>query len=90
MEFGRSACGAAAAGDIVRLRALLVRRPGEAAAADLTGYTPLHYAARAGREDAVALLLGAGADARSVTAAGRATPLHRAAYVGSVPVIRLL
>ena len=55
-----------------------------------SGYTPLHYAARAGRLEAARLLLARGAAPDARTAAGRATPLHRAAHVGCVPLIELL
>jgi ankyrin repeat protein len=45
-----------------------------------SGYTPLHYAAREGEVGCVALLLRSRADVNRATAAGGATPLHRAAY----------
>ncbi|KAK9841763.1 hypothetical protein WJX81_001485 [Elliptochloris bilobata] len=55
-----------------------------------SGYTPLHYAARAGHAAAAHMLLDAGADPNRVTAAGGATSLHRAAYMGHTCVVRLL
>ncbi len=52
------------------------------------GYTSLHYAAQWDRVDVVAYLLqkGASVDPRACGA----TPLHRAAYRGSVASVRLL
>lgn len=94
---------------------------GRAGCAGQSGYTPLHYAARAGHRDAVIMLLNAGtvttllstlscdpntsagrtwqlrkesmhagADVNMATRAGRATPLHRAAYMGHTVVADVL
>lgn len=94
LEFARSACALASSGDVGRLGRLLDRDPsavgGAAGGGGATGYTPLHYAARAGRLDAARLLLSRGAEVDARTAAGRATPLHRAAHVGCLPMVELL
>jgi len=72
------------------LRAVLHADTPTPNATGTSGYTPLHYAARAGQLECAALLLrqGAAADARTVQ--GRATPLHRAAHAGQLPVVELL
>ena len=52
MEFARSACSAAQAGDLEKLRRCLERNPAAVyhdGGSGRTGYTPLHYAARCGR-----------------------------------------
>mgnify|MGYP002413607140 CR=1 FL=1 len=68
MEFTRSACAAAQAGDVARLATLIERNPGcvhHDGTGERTGYTPLHYAAHNGRLEVARLLLapehGAGA-----------------------------
>lgn len=81
VDFMRSACAAAKAGDCDRLAQILFRRPdsihddgvsGQGFCSKLliirtwnlstgnSGYTPLHYASRAGRLNAVVLLLRRG------------------------------
>ena len=93
MEFTRSACAAAQAGDVARLATLIERNPGcvhHDGTGERTGYTPLHYAARNGHAECVALLLRSGASVLARTAAGRATPLHRAAYAGRAEVCKAL
>lgn len=93
VEFARSACQAAAAGHVDKLRRMLERSP-DAVHSDggkgTSGYTPLHYAARSGQLGCAALLLERGAAVDARTVAGSATPLHRAAHVGCLPVIQLL
>jgi ankyrin repeat protein len=54
------------------------------------GVTALHWAARRGDADLVAVLLGAGANARAVTTFGAYTPLHLAAEHGSAAVVSAL
>jgi ankyrin repeat protein len=83
-------------------RKLLVRDGGEARvrgllargacprAEDSAGYTPLHYAARAGHAAIVRMLLDGGGDVNARTRAGGATPLHRAANQGHQQVVQLL
>lgn len=95
LEFLRSACAAAQAGDSQKLARLIGSRRlealrGDGTASGSTGYTPLHYAARAGHLECVKILLDAGADVHAVTASGRATPLHRAAHQGHVHIMRAL
>eukprot|EP00793_Prasinoderma_coloniale_P006227 PRCOL_00001057-RA len=97
LEFSRSACSLAQRGQTSRLAALLDRRPQLladdgtlAAGSGGSGYTPLHYAARAGHLDAVELLLSRGARVDAATTAGGATALHRAAYMGHVHVCAAL
>lgn len=92
LEFLRSACAAAQVGDAPRLREMLSRsaRHVEAdGAGGATGYTPLHYAARSGSAECVALLLQHGARVDAQTAGG-ATPLHRAAHQGHTQVCAML
>jgi ankyrin repeat protein len=55
----------------------------------ITGATPLHYAARVGREDVVKFLLGKGAHANSQRADGW-TPFMEASSKGHVGVARML
>ena len=55
-----------------------------------SGYTPLHYAARAGHMDCVSLLLRSGAPVHARTSAGGATPLMRAAFAGHTNVCKTL
>ena len=88
----RSACAAAQRGDLDKLRATLLRRPGAALedGAGARAAHPLHYAAREGHLACVELLLRSGADVNRATTAGGATPLHRAAFTGRVEVVRAL
>lgn len=71
---------AAAVGDVERLRALLSVRGSRAGEYARDGFTPLHLAAYFGREDAVAVLLEAGAPVDATTRNSMANrPLHAAA-----------
>lgn len=80
---------ASAAGDVATLERLA------ATGADLNqrntklGTTPLTMAALHGRTNAVAWLLGRGADPR-LTNADQGTPMHAAAFLGRAEVVRLL
>ena len=92
MEFARSACSAALAGEADKLRKCLDRNPSAIyhdGAGGASGYTPLHYAARGGHAECVTLLLQARASVLARTQGG-ATPLMRAAYAGHAAVCTLL
>jgi ankyrin repeat protein len=70
---------AAAVGDAARLRSLLRADPSAARGFTADGWTPLHLAAFFGRDDAVDVLLAAGADLRAVSRNHDGnTPLHAA------------
>lgn len=93
LEFVRSACHAAQVGNLEKLGRILSNKA-EAVNWDggtgSTGYTPLHYAARAGQVKAVQLLLQHGASVDALTRSGRASALHRAAHTGHLEVVNLL
>ncbi|KAK0089781.1 hypothetical protein PV325_005407 [Microctonus aethiopoides] len=57
---------------------------------DLSGYTALHYAARAGHYDICKKLLDMGANPDVQTRCGKTTPLHRAAMHNHYNIIKLL
>lgn len=82
---------AAAVGDVERVRALLSVRGSRAGEYAPDGFTPLHLAAYFGREDAVAMLLEAGASVDAMTRNAMANrPLHAAAAGNHNGVARLL
>ena len=87
IAFDRSACGAAARGDVEALREALARRPASAdedgTTTNASGYTPLHHAARRGCARCVKACLELGCDARATTRAGRGTALHKACAGGA-------
>ena len=92
MEFTRSACSAAQNGDLDKLQRMIDRNPGAVhhdGAEGRSGYTPLHYAARAGHAECVALLLRRSAPVHARTSGG-ATPLMRAAFGGHVSICAML
>ena len=92
MEFARSACSAAQNGDAAKLQRCIDRNAGAVfhdGVDGRTGYTPLHYAARAGAVECVALLLRSGAPVKARTTGG-ATPLMRAAGAGHVAICTTL
>lgn len=90
LEWERGIWNAALNCETGRVRALLDRDRGLRDARDGSGYTALHYAARAGNAEVVALLLGAGADPNATTCSGGASPLHRAAYMGREECVEML
>ncbi|EKX39056.1 hypothetical protein GUITHDRAFT_114931 [Guillardia theta CCMP2712] len=57
MDFERGIWGAAALGDLERMRTLLEERQRDVNACDKSGYTALHYAARSGKDQICQLLL---------------------------------
>jgi hypothetical protein len=92
MEFARSACSAAQAGDVERLRRCIERNAAcvhHDGVGGGSGYTPLHYAARGGHGECVSLLLNAKASVLARTSGG-ATPLMRAAFTGHAAVVSQL
>lgn len=93
LDFARSACAAAQSGNVEKLRSILERRPEQLhqdGKGGSSGYTPLHYASRAGKLEAVAHLLQRGANVDAALRASAATPLHRAAFGGHLDVVKLL
>jgi len=90
LDFERGLWGACSIGDLARVQELLKLRERDPNERDLSDYTPLHYAARAGHAQVCTLLLNnrAAVDARAGQAA--ATPLHRACAAAHVEVAQLL
>ena len=83
---------AAAFGRADRLRELLRAEPALAGAYSDDGFTPLHLAVFGGQAETVQVLIAHGADLDAVSTASFAqvTPLGTAAFVRSVPLVRLL
>jgi hypothetical protein len=80
--------GAAKAGEVQRVLALLKQGQGVNAESD-EGWTPLHFACAYGRDDTAALLLDRGANPEARTKFGL-TPLHLAAMRGHPSIVTLL
>lgn len=76
-------------GDEARVKALLAANPALAKTPGKGGWTPLHYAAYAGRDSIADLLCTAAADVNAPNADGF-TPLHLAAQEGRDAVARTL
>mmetsp|Transcript_2453 Transcript_2453/g.4430 ORF Transcript_2453/g.4430 Transcript_2453/m.4430 type:complete len:228 (+) Transcript_2453:66-749(+) len=90
-DFDGGLWGAAVQGDAERVSFLLVNRQCNPNQLDLSGFTPLHYAAApVGKVDVCALLLQCNAEVDCHARKGRATPLHRACTVGARDVAALL
>ncbi|GAB0092665.1 ankyrin repeat domain-containing protein 39 [Sergentomyia squamirostris] len=87
MEFERGIWTAALYGDMERLEIAIGR--GATNDRDNSGYTALHYAARAGHLAICKRLMAAGANVNSVTNGG-VSPLHRAAMMGRVEIVEYL
>ncbi|KAL4524715.1 hypothetical protein Ndes2526B_g06907 [Nannochloris sp. 'desiccata'] len=94
LEFSRSCCQAASVADLERVKTLVKRHPdcihSDGVLDGKSGYTPLHYASRAGHMAIVKVLIEAGAAVNAATTAGGATPLHRAAYAGHTNIVEVL
>ena len=89
LEFERGLWSAAIENDTIKLKKLLNAKH-DPNKKDNSGYTALHYAARAGHNDILKILLSHGANPNSLTTAGSTTPLHRAAYMGNLETIEIL
>ncbi|XP_059616523.1 ankyrin repeat domain-containing protein 39 [Phlebotomus argentipes] len=87
MDFERGIWTAALYDDLDRLDVAIKR--GATNDRDNSGYTALHYAARAGHLEACRRLLSAGADANCTTNGG-VTPLQRAAMMGRLEIVKFL
>ena len=78
LGFLKSACSAAQSGDLARLDRLITAHP-DALHTDgvggTSGYTPLHYAARAGQVEALRLLLQRGTHSKDTP--GRPSPCQQ-------------
>jgi uncharacterized protein len=83
---------AAAFGRLDRLRSILAEEPAQATAFSDDGFTALHLAVFAQREETARLLIehGANLDARSTGSIARVPPLGTAAFVRSCSLARLL
>ncbi len=90
VDFERGVWAAALSGDVARVEHLVNADASRVNSRDASGYTALHYACRAGHLQVARLLLERGADADAVTAAGGATALMRAAYMGRADCVKLL
>jgi hypothetical protein len=77
------------AGDQAGVQAALAANPALARTVGKKGWTPLHFAAYAGKEGIASLLCDAGADVNATNADGF-TPLHLAAQEGHADVARTL
>lgn len=88
LEFERGIWTAAIDNDASKVRTLIAR--GHLADRDNSGYTALHYAARAGHLEVCRILLEAGIGVNERTHGGGATALHRAAMMGRDQIIKLL
>ncbi|XP_069692713.1 ankyrin repeat domain-containing protein 39-like [Periplaneta americana] len=89
LDFERGIWYAAQYDDLERVEKLL-RQGVSPDIRDAAGYSPLHYAARAGHDRICQCLLAAGASVDAVTRAGQATALHRAASAGQDGIVSLL
>lgn len=83
---------AAAFGRVEQLRQLLSGDPSLANAFSDDGFTALHLAVYGEQEDAARALIGAGAELEALSRAefAQVRPLGTAAFVSSVPMVRLL
>lgn len=89
LEFERGLWSAAIENDVEKVKKLL-NSGHDPDMKDNSGYTALHYAARAGHIIILRTLLSRGANPNSQTTSGYTTALHRAAYMGHLESIELL
>lgn len=89
LEFERGIWQAAVDNDLNKIKSLL-QKGYNINARDSSGYTALHYAARNKHEKCVEYLLENGGCVNCVTKSGKDTPLHRAAYVGNLNIVKKL
>uniref|UniRef100_A0A1I8N104 Uncharacterized protein n=1 Tax=Musca domestica TaxID=7370 RepID=A0A1I8N104_MUSDO len=88
MEFDRGIWNAVIYNEVDRVRSFIQK--GKTMDLDNCDYTALHYAARNGNEEICKLLINEGkADVNAVTKGG-VTPLHRAAMMGHLHIVKLL
>jgi uncharacterized protein len=83
---------AATFGRVDRLRALLDEDPSRTNEFSPDGFSPLHGAIFGGQEKTVRLLIERGADLEAISTASfvQVRPLGTAAFVRSVPIVRIL
>jgi ankyrin repeat protein len=81
--------GAAEAGDLQKVEAMLKDNPDLVLSKDKDGMTPLHFAAVKGYRNVAELLLSHGAEVNAKNKGGF-TPLHVAAFEGHKDVVELL
>ena len=89
LEFERGIWQAAFYGDTDKIKSFITKGT-DINIKDSSGYTATHYAARNNHIDSVKYLLSEGACVNCTTKCGKDTPLHRAAFVGNLEIVRLL
>lgn len=78
-------------GDLKKVKKLIKQKGSEIVnEKDKNGYTALHYAARNNYFEICKVLVRYGADTNATTLSCLSTPLHRASYMHSTEVVKLL
>ncbi|CAG5134658.1 unnamed protein product [Candidula unifasciata] len=91
LDFDRGLWSSALAGDNDDLKRKLIHSKGtDVNKVDKSGYTALHYACRNGQLETCKILLTYQADVNATTQSSKATPLHRASYMGHSEIVSLL
>ncbi len=90
LDFNRGPWSAALNGDTEKLKNILNHKIYHPDSVDSSGYTPLHYAARAGHLAVVHHLHSQGCNLNARTRAGGATAMHRAAQQGHIQIVNYL
>lgn len=92
LDFEKSQFGCSVYGDLERLKQIVAKKhPKCLNDQDRNGYTCLHYAARHSHVSICAyLVISQRVDVNLKTNSCQSTPLHRAAYVGSYEIVKLL